>query len=109
MAPAGTYFQGEALQKAIFDQGLRYGSMSIFHRYRDARGGGPVQFSLANMVKPGTRSEENTSELQSRGQLVCRLMPEKENLEGNKLNEGRAILRAEEQTAELQSEFERVC
>src|SRR5437870_8055423 len=27
-----------------------------------------------------TRSEEHTSELQSRGQLVCRLLPEKNNL-----------------------------
>src|SRR5690625_5646496 len=28
---------------------------------------------------PGTRSEEHTSELQSRGQLVCRLLLEKKN------------------------------
>src|SRR5690625_863020 len=30
-------------------------------------------------VKSGTRSEEHTSELQSRGHLVCRLLLEKKN------------------------------
>src|SRR5207253_7394276 len=30
---------------------------------------------------PGTRSEEHTSELQSRGHLVCRLLLEKKKLE----------------------------
>src|SRR5437870_9214455 len=29
---------------------------------------------------PGPRSEEHTSELQSRGHLVCRLLPEKKKL-----------------------------
>src|SRR5439155_16547066 len=35
---------------------------------------GPVD---ARLQKAGTRSEEHTSELQSRGHLVCRLLPEK--------------------------------
>src|SRR5690625_7023814 len=30
-------------------------------------------------VRPGVRSEEHTSELQSRGHLVCRLLLEKKN------------------------------
>lgn len=75
MAPAGTYFQGEALQKAIFDQGLRYGSMSIFHRYRDARGGGPVQFSLANMVKPGTFDLDAMESFQTPGVSLFMTLP----------------------------------
>src|SRR5437870_8966443 len=32
---------------------------------------------LANSLPPGERSEEHTSELQSRGHLVCRLLLEK--------------------------------
>src|SRR5258707_7613345 len=32
--------------------------------------------SLLNAVQPGLRSEEHTSELQSRPYLVCRLLPE---------------------------------
>src|SRR5690625_6311038 len=34
----------------------------------------------ASASKPGTRSEEHTSELQSRGHLVCRLLLEKKNI-----------------------------
>src|SRR5439155_6019281 len=36
-----------------------------------------VQFNLARTIGPGSRSEEHTSELQSRGHLVCRLLLEK--------------------------------
>lgn len=75
MAPAGTYFQGEALRKTIFDQGLRYGSMNIFHRYRDARGGGPVQFSLANMVKPGTFDLDAMDSFQTPGVSLFMTLP----------------------------------
>src|SRR5690625_7378652 len=75
MAPAGTYFQGEALQKAIFDQGLRYGSVSIFHRYRDARGGGPDWFSLANMVKPGTFDLDAMESFQTPGVSLVMTLP----------------------------------
>src|SRR5206468_10153162 len=42
-------------------------------RTRDAGGGGPNGGSRA----PGGRSEEHTSELQSRSDLVCRLLLEK--------------------------------
>jgi cell division protein ZipA len=75
MAPKGTYFQGEALQEAIFDNGLRYGSMNIFHRYRDARGGGPVQFSLANMVKPGTFDLDAMDSFQTPGVSLFMTLP----------------------------------
>ncbi|MDQ2077839.1 cell division protein ZipA [Marinimicrobium sp. ABcell2] len=75
MSPTGTYFQGEALQEAIFDNGLRYGSMNIFHRYRDARGGGPVQFSLANMVKPGTFDLDAMESFQTPGVSLFMTLP----------------------------------
>src|SRR5437870_8144878 len=35
---------------------------------------------LGHDLRPGDRSEEHTSELQSRGHLVCRLLLEKKNL-----------------------------
>lgn len=54
MAPAGKRFEGAELLQALLDQGLRFGSMNIFHRHKNADGSGPVQFSLANMVVPGT-------------------------------------------------------
>src|SRR5690625_6222164 len=38
---------------------------------------GDYNFYTANGIKLNARSEEHTSELQSRGHLVCRLQPEK--------------------------------
>lgn len=54
MAPAGDYFAGSELLDALLQNGMRFGDMSIFHRHHEASGNGPVIFSLANMVKPGT-------------------------------------------------------
>lgn len=54
MARPGQYFAGLDLLPLLQQQGLRLGDMSIFHRHADADGSGPVQFSMANMVKPGT-------------------------------------------------------
>src|SRR5690625_5425622 len=45
--------------------------------------------TMLSPVRPDSRSEEHTSELQSRGHLVCRLLLEKKklNLETNPTNE----------------------
>ena len=105
MAPAGTYFQGEALQNAIFDQGLRYGSMSIFHRYRDTRGGGPVQFSLANMVKPGTFDLDAMESFQTPGVSLFLTLPlEGDNVAAFDLMLGTAKTLAETLGGELKDE-----
>src|SRR5690625_5370028 len=42
---------------------------------------GPLPKSGLNLLKAALRSEEHTSELQSRGHLVCRLLLEKKNQE----------------------------
>src|SRR5437870_9002725 len=44
----------------------------------------------AATLPQGRRSEEHTSELQSRGQLVCRLLLEKKNLIINQVSNGAA-------------------
>ncbi len=75
MARPGHYFQGEPLLQEIFDAGMRYGSMSIFHRYRDARGGGPVLFSLANMVKPGIFDLDAMEQFQTPGVSLFMTLP----------------------------------
>src|SRR3712207_7348097 len=49
------------------------------------------------LIAIGVRSEEHTSELQSRQYLVCRLLLEKKN------NRPHALGRSEEHTSELQS------
>src|SRR5690625_7034913 len=45
--------------------------------YQSIGSGGGQQQIIAGTVAFGARSEENTSELQSRGHLVCRLLLEK--------------------------------
>ncbi len=54
MARAGMVLHGGDLLTVLQGQGLRLGDMSIFHRHADSTGSGPVMFSMANMVKPGT-------------------------------------------------------
>ncbi|MBX2807106.1 MAG: cell division protein ZipA [Cellvibrionaceae bacterium] len=49
-----TVFTGENLLELILDNGLRFGAMDIFHFHAEADGEGPVLFSMANMVKPGS-------------------------------------------------------
>lgn len=54
MARPGTRIAGADLLNALMAEGLKFGDMDIFHRYKDNDGDGPVIFSLANMVVPGT-------------------------------------------------------
>ncbi|QIL89459.1 cell division protein ZipA [Microbulbifer sp. SH-1] len=54
MAPAGDYFEGNDLLRALFACGMRFGDMNIFHYHTGEDGEGPVLFSLANIVVPGT-------------------------------------------------------
>ena len=46
-------FNGADLMRVILACGMRYGDMNIFHREEDGSGG-RIQFSMANVVKPGT-------------------------------------------------------
>lgn len=50
--PAG--FKGQDLLQILLACDLRFGNMNIFHRYEKANGKGAVQFSVANLVEPGT-------------------------------------------------------
>jgi cell division protein ZipA len=54
MARDGEYFPGDQLLNSLLNQGLRYGSMKIFHRHISEDGSGPVMYSVANSVNPGT-------------------------------------------------------
>ncbi len=46
-------FRGPALLQNIFESGLRFGEMDIFHRHESMAGNGEIWFSMANAVKPG--------------------------------------------------------
>lgn len=54
MAKPGCRFSGADLLDALMSEGMKFGDMDIFHRYRDNYREGPIIFSLANMVVPGT-------------------------------------------------------
>jgi cell division protein ZipA len=54
MAREGQRMAGNALLEVLLDCGMRYGDMQIFHFHQQENGEGPILFSLANMVVPGT-------------------------------------------------------
>src|SRR5947207_11604693 len=63
--------------RSNMQQEFKFGWEQMMDEMAEAVGMDPVQFRLLNVQKPGTRSEEHTSELQSHSDLVCRLLLEK--------------------------------
>jgi len=47
-------YRGYELLQAMLTVGLRYGKWGIFHRHEEITGRGPILFSLASSVEPGT-------------------------------------------------------
>lgn len=54
MAQEGERMVGNVLLDVLLDCGMRYGDMNIFHYHQYDNGEGPILFSLANMIVPGT-------------------------------------------------------
>ena len=54
MAPKGEPMSGQLLLNTAVEAGLRFGDMKIFHRHTQDDGSGPVLFSMAKVVNPGT-------------------------------------------------------
>jgi cell division protein ZipA len=48
------FFSGNDLLQMLLSVGLRFGEMSIFHRFEKATGHGEKLFSAASMIRPGT-------------------------------------------------------
>ncbi|KEI72671.1 cell division protein ZipA [Endozoicomonas elysicola] len=59
LSKGGGIFAGEQLMQSMLASGMRFGDMSIFHRYSNADGTGKILFSMANGVKPGTFTIDN--------------------------------------------------
>src|SRR5204862_697691 len=78
---------------------------SRHHRRRLALPGRPVDRPLAGDDE-GTRSEEHTSELQSRRDLVCRLLLEKKKKRTIEINETHKSRGNQRQQSESRSECE---
>ncbi|WP_432467408.1 cell division protein ZipA [Agarivorans sp. Z349TD_8] len=75
MAQSGRYLKGPALLASLDKIGLRYGDMDIFHRHLDNRGSGPIIFSLANMLNPGTFDLDKIEQLETRGVTLFMTVP----------------------------------
>lgn len=54
MAAKGDRFRGDLLLETVLEQGMRFGSMNIFHHHEHFNGEGGVLYSMANIVVPGT-------------------------------------------------------
>lgn len=50
--PSG--FKGQDVLQILLACDMRFGDMDIFHRHEKANGKGHIQFSVANLVEPGT-------------------------------------------------------
>lgn len=65
----GQPFKGADLLHILLACDCRFGEMNIFHRYENASGKGPIQFSIVNSVEPGTFDLDNIDQFSTPG--VC--------------------------------------
>ncbi len=67
VAADGGLISGSALLQILLACDVRYGRMSIFHRYEEPGGEGEAQFSVVNMVAPGTFDLDDMENFSSPG------------------------------------------
>jgi len=75
VASTGSTFHGAELLPQLLTLGFKFGSMDIFHRHEDPAGTGPVLFSLANMLNPGTFDVDHMESFQTPGVTLFLTLP----------------------------------
>ncbi len=67
VAKDGGELCGHELLQYFLTSGFRFGEMSIFHRHEHSDGTGPILFSIANMMMPGTFDLDSIEQFKSEG------------------------------------------
>jgi len=75
MSHPNQLFSGSELLSTMTDAGLRYGDMDIFHMHQQPDGSGPVLFSVANMMEPGTFDMQSMGDFHSPGVAMFMRLP----------------------------------
>ncbi len=75
VARAEEGFSGTEVLETLLACDLRFGDMDFFHRHERASGRGAIEFSVANMMKPGVFDVDNMEPLQTRGLMFFVTLP----------------------------------
>lgn len=73
--PENHQMSGAALLPSLLTLGMKFGEMNIFHRHQDTAGNGPVTFSLANMLNPGSFELDSMETFATQGVSLFMTLP----------------------------------
>lgn len=68
-------FNGKDILQILLACDLRFGDMDFFHRHEQPSGKGPIQFSVANMMKPGVFDIDAMNKLNTKGLMFFVTLP----------------------------------